>query len=423
MSTTTQVSKWLKRLLLLFGLGAFLFSIALYLATNNIIQIGLGLTITVMILFAVLILMRQSEVSSAIRNLKTQSAALAQYEGDMQQRLETLTQKINTMESVPQLNVDHSEAIEILNSRLNSLQSGSEDRNDANQKRDEEADYHSIDQFPRPAADGVSIQKTSRKRAANPTELNEKSLNMHLQPIVELPSRRPAYFDAFMRLNSNDEDFVEQSEFRKLVETAGLTATIDKKIIFSAVRMIRKLNLLKKRAGVFCPISPKSLLNLNTFREITSFLEANASLSHSLIVEISNRDFSGLNQEQRDRLSELSDLDIGLCLSDVQDLNVDPGYLARFGFRFVKVPSIILLHASVDAAHKGILPTNLASVLSVEGIELIATDVERDRDAINLIDMDLPFAQGLLFAPPRPVKAELLINAEPESPVRLKSSA
>ncbi len=40
----------------------------------------------------------------------------------------------------------------------------------------------------------------------------------------------------------------------------------------SAVRMVRKLSLLKKQAGIFCPLSPKTLLNLHNFREITKFL-------------------------------------------------------------------------------------------------------------------------------------------------------
>ena len=112
-------------------------------------------------------------------------------------------------------------------------------------------------------------KKPGRKKKI---KLDEKSLNMHLQPIIELPSRRPAYFDAFMRLNSADGEFVDQAEFRKLADAAGLMPSIDKKIVFSAIRMVRKLNLLKKKAGVFCQISPVSLDNAHNFREIFSFL-------------------------------------------------------------------------------------------------------------------------------------------------------
>ncbi|MEP1208204.1 MAG: EAL domain-containing protein [Rhizobiaceae bacterium] len=421
MSKVAQVSNWLKRLFFFAFLGAILFGLALFLARNNILAMDTALIIAVTVLFAAIIIRRQMEISRDINSIKTQSAALAHYEDDMRQRIEALSHQVNEPGSTSPIQSDHSEAIAILNSRINSLQVSIDNRADESDDRD----YRAVDEFPHPDADASSRKKSTAK----PAPLSENSLNMHLQPIVELPSRRPAYFDAFMRLNTNfsgggeSDEFVDQNEFRKLVETAGLSATIDKKIIFSAVRMVRKLHLLKKRAGVFCPISPKSLLNLHSFREISSFLEANANLRDSLIVELTSRDFNGLNQEQRERLAELTDMGIALSLSDVQDLNIDPQLLAGSGVRFVKVSSSILLHASLDANHKGIAPANLASVLSVEGIQLIATDVERDRDAIGLIDMELPLAQGLLFAPPRPVKAELLINAEPENQIKFKSSA
>ena len=422
MSVRSQVSKWVKRLLILAGLAALLFNLALFLDTSNILTIDLGLTISTMTLLVVLILMRQIEISREFRDIKNQSAALVHYEQDMQDRLETLTQKVDSVEASPHIQTAHAEAIEEINRRLDALQRNIENKADINFSGEDDEDFHPIDQLPKTKIERVDDDPL-RRRPGRPHKLNEKSLNLHLQPIVELPSRRPAYFDAFMRLSSGNDGFVDQKEFRQIVETAGLTATIDKKVIFSAVRMVRKLNLLKKRAGIFCPLSPKSLLNLGAFREITGFLQANSSLSQSLIVEINARDFAGLNQEQLDRLSEFPDLDIGLCLSDVQDLKLDPQYLARYGFRFVKVHSSILIHANIDTTHKDIQPANLASVLGVEGIQLIGTGVERDRDAIHLIDMDLPLAQGLFFAPPRPVKAELLINAEPADKVELKSSA
>ena len=182
--------------------------------------------------------------------------------------------------------------------------------------------------------------------------------------------------------------------------------------MFSAVRMIRKLSLLKKQAGIFCPISPKTLLNLHNFREITNFLQANDGLKESLVIEISQRDFASLDQIQSERLAELSELGFGLALGDVLDLKLDPARLARTGFRYIKVPTSVLLHADIPSDGGTLLPGSLASLLEAHGMALIATEVERDRDAISLIDIEINLAQGLLFAPPRPVKAELLQGSE-----------
>lgn len=434
MSAVKQVGKWLKRLFILACMLALCFSGVIYLARNELMDVGQSLTIGLMIIFAIILLHRQRMISRDIRNMKSQSAALIHYEDDMKRRLEALTLRVDDLTGsgaaagagqlgadgviAPMFQADHSEAIAILNSRINSLQDSQASPDDRIQP-----DFYPIDEDPQLEDDYTAPLPKEKAGRKKQIVLDEKSLNMHLQPIIELPSRRPAYFDAFMRLNSADGEFVDQAEFRKLANAAGLMSAIDKKIVFSAVRMVRKLNLLKKKAGVFCPISPISLGDAHNFREIFSFLQANASLRSSLVIEISQRDLAGLSQEQHNRLSNLSDMDVGLSLGNVQDLNLDAAHLARCGFKFVKVPASILLHAGLQNSNKGIEPANLAEVLEVEGIKLIATEVERDRDAVNLIDMELALAQGLLFAPPRPVKAELLINAEPENSEKLKSTA
>ena len=432
MSAVKQVGKWLKRLFILACMLALCFSGVIYLARNDLMSVGQSTTIGLMIIFVIIILHRQRMISRDIRNMKSQSAALIHYEDDMKRRLEALTLQLEQLTGAtngqgqvgadgtiaPMFQADHSEAIAILNSRINSLQDSQASPDDRIRP-----DFYPVDEDPQEDDDYAAPAPSHKGERKKKIKLDEKSLNMHLQPIIELPSRRPAYLDAFMRLNSADGEFVDQSEFRKLADAAGLMPAIDKKIVFSAVRMVRKLNLLKKKAGVFCPISPTSLGDAHNFREIFSFLQANASLRSSLVIEITQRELSGLNQEQHNRLSNLSDMDVGLSLSNVQDLNLDAEHLARCGFKFVKVPTSILLHAGLQDANKGIEPANLAEVLEVEGIKLIATEVERDRDAVNLIDMELGLAQGLLFAPPRPVKAELLINAEPETPHRLESTA
>ncbi|MEP0941446.1 MAG: EAL domain-containing protein [Rhizobiaceae bacterium] len=434
MSAVKQVGKWLKRLFILACMLALCFSAVIYLSRNDLMSTGQSLTIGLIIIFAIIIIHRQRMISRDIRNMKSQSAALIHYEDDIKRRLEALTLRVNGLADnsnpnglgqvgedgtiAPMFQADHSEAIAILNSRINSLQ------DDSNPSMDRiRPDVYPLDDPQSNEEDLAAPTRGKKSGKKRKIELNEKSLNMHLQPIIELPSRRPAYFDAFMRLNSADGEFVDQSEFRKLAEAAGLMPTIDKKIVFSAVRMVRKLNLLKKKAGVFCPISPVSLGNAHNFREIFSFLQANASLRGSLVIEITQRELAGLSQDQHNRLSNLSDMDIALSLNNVQDLNLDAEHLARCGFKFVKVPASILLHANLQDNQKGIEPESLAEILEVEGIRLIATEVERDRDAVNLIDMELPLAQGLLFAPPRPVKAELLINAEPEKSEQLQSTA
>ena len=50
---------------------------------------------------------------------------------------------------------------------------------------------------------------------------------------------------------------------------------------------------------------------------------------------------------------------------------------------------------------------DLAAVLRRAGIQLIAERVEREEIVPDLIDLDVPLAQGFVFAPPRVVRSEV----------------
>ena len=54
---------------------------------------------------------------------------------------------------------------------------------------------------------------------------------------------------------------------------------------------------------------------------------------------------------------------------------------------------------------------DLAAVLARAGIGLVVERVEREEDVPDLIDLDVPFAQGFVFAPPRAVRPEVLGGA------------
>jgi cyclic-di-GMP phosphodiesterase TipF (flagellum assembly factor) len=52
--------------------------------------------------------------------------------------------------------------------------------------------------------------------------------------------------------------------------------------------------------------------------------------------------------------------------------------------------------------------SDLASVLRRAGIKLVAERVEREEIVPDLIDLDVPLAQGFVFAAPRAVRSEVL---------------
>src|SRR6185295_1750309 len=87
------------------------------------------------------------------------------------------------------------------------------------------------------------------------------------------------------------------------------------------------------------------------------------------------------------------------------DLRIEPRELADRGVRFIKVPAALLLDPR-QASTSDIHPSDLSDLLGRFGIDLIAERIEGERAVVDLLDFDVRFGQGFLFAPPRPLRPE-----------------
>ena len=74
---------------------------------------------------------------------------------------------------------------------------------------------------------------------------------------------------------------------------------------------------------------------------------------------------------------------------------------------------LLLRQASARQNLSDIAVEDLVAALARAGIRLVATAVERETDVPDLIDLDVPFAQGSVFAAPRAVRADVLAAAAP----------
>ena len=371
-----------------------------------------------LLLFAVLVLQRQSDLEHELHDLKQQvlnldaARDLEQREQQDENRQIQNTLSVSTQEHRLQLARMRADISALSENRS---ASGSTSPATAHQKSGIQVSESGM---PIATTDPLKKAATSSKNNLDLLKKNLKdaitgdSLNMHLQPVVEFESKQPTYFDAFMRLASGPKEYVDQQHFVRLAEEGGLMPAIDRKVIISSVRMLKTLSTQKRKAGVICPISPKSLSSKRDFAEVFGFLQSNSVFKNSLYIEMRQRDFTGLKSVERQRISEILALGFNLCLSHTLDLNLDPAKLAENGIKLLKVPASILIHADVDEDTSSLLPTDIAAKLLEFGISLIATEVQRESDVMALIDFNIVLGQGELFAPPRPVRAELLRSNE-----------
>jgi cyclic-di-GMP phosphodiesterase TipF (flagellum assembly factor) len=160
-----------------------------------------------------------------------------------------------------------------------------------------------------------------------------------------------------------------------------------------------------KDVGVFCNIAAATLANSEAFSQSLDFLEANRALAPSFVLEFKQATFRNLGPTETEHLAALAQRGYRFSIDHVTDLRIEPRELADRGVRYIKVPAALLLDPKQTSA-SDIHPSDLSDLLGRFGIDLIAERIEGERAVVDLLDYDVRFGQGFLFAPPRPLRPE-----------------
>src|SRR3954447_9204817 len=231
-------------------------------------------------------------------------------------------------------------------------------------------------------------------------------VDLFLQPIVTLPQRKVRYYEALARLRNDDGSLLSPDDFLGPAEGSGLMPAIDNLMVFRSVQVVRRLSTKNREVGLFCNMSASTVANAIVFQEIADFLGANRVLAPYLVFEFSQEAVRAMGPIEQECLATLAELGFRFSMDHVTDLRVEPRELADRGFRFIKVPSALLL--SRAAASGDIHPADFSDLLGRFGIDLIAERIEGESTVVDLLDYDVRFGQVFLFSPPRPVRSEVL---------------
>ncbi|MDP4006042.1 EAL domain-containing protein [Methylobacterium sp. NEAU K] len=265
---------------------------------------------------------------------------------------------------------------------------------------------------PRPASRQADQQPGSEAEIIRAFEGD--GLEIHLQPVVTLPQRKVTAYEALARLRVEGR-LTEPEAFLPVLERYGRTTELDRRMLQRAVVVVRHLARRGSETMLTYGLSPLSLFEPGLLRELARATADDPALA-GLAIALPQASWHGLDAGQRGLLAPLRGR-IGFSLDRPDDLRFDAAVLAGLGVGQVKVPAQMLLRPGPDRGHlSDIAIEDLVPALARAGIRLVATDVVDEADVPDLIDLDVPFAQGAAFAAPRPVRAEVLAAPPPHEP-------
>jgi cyclic-di-GMP phosphodiesterase TipF (flagellum assembly factor) len=241
--------------------------------------------------------------------------------------------------------------------------------------------------------------------AAVKSAVEENRIDIYLQPMVTLPQRKVRFYEAVTRLRDDKDQLLAADDFIQVAEAAGLIGRIDHMVMLKCIQVLRRLMVRNKDVGVFCNVAAATLGNPVTFTQCLDFLEANRALAPSFVLEFKQATFRNLGPTETEHLAALAQRGFRFSIDHVTDLRIEPRELADRGVRFIKVPAALLLDQRQSSA-SDIHPSDLSDLLGRFGIDLIAERIEGERAVVDLLDYDVRFGQGFLFAPPRPLRPE-----------------
>ena len=241
--------------------------------------------------------------------------------------------------------------------------------------------------------------------AAVTSAVDSNRIDIYLQPIVTLPQRKVRFYEAVSRLRDANDRLLTAEDFIETAEHAGLMSRIDSMVMQRCVQVLQRLTTRNKEVGVFCNVAAATLANPAAFAQCLDFLEASRALAPSLILEFKQAAFRGFGAIEREHLAALAQRGYRFSIDHVTDLKIEPRELADRGVRYIKVPAALLLDPQQTSA-ADIHAADLSGLLSRFGIDLVVERIEGERAVVDLLDYDVRFGQGFLFAAPRPLRPD-----------------
>ncbi|TNE58425.1 MAG: EAL domain-containing protein [Alphaproteobacteria bacterium] len=244
------------------------------------------------------------------------------------------------------------------------------------------------------------------------TALNENLVDLYLQPIVGIPERDVAFYEALTRLRSQSGEMILPAQYLHIAGQAGLMSVIDNLLLFRCVQLVRRIAEQKASISIVCNISLSSVQDQDFFPHFLDFMENNADLCRNLIFEFTQNAFESFGAVERDYINRLSEMGFRMSLDGITHLDLDLPDLRKCNFRFLKIKSDLLvntLNAPGGEAH-------LAEFQALAGqytLELVVERIEEQKVLDRIQSLKIGLGQGFMFGEPRPMEeVEARIQSE-----------
>lgn len=230
--------------------------------------------------------------------------------------------------------------------------------------------------------------------------VHHDSINVHIQPIVNLPQRQTQMYEVFARLPAQAGTYLTATRYLKQAHKEKLTPAIDNQLLLRCLSMLRDRKNLGPKVPYIVNVSEATLNDSGFMGDLLTFLSQEQEVAARLIFELPQAELKTITDKTKTVLSGLAKIGCRFSIDRVRDKVIDINQLRNNHISFIKLDARWLVAASLsnNQGYKHI--QNLKRQLDKAGINLIAERIERENQVKELADFDINFGQGYLFGKP-----------------------
>lgn len=230
--------------------------------------------------------------------------------------------------------------------------------------------------------------------------VEQDRIDLFTQPVVTLPQRKTRFVEAFGRIRIRAGVHMPAERYIDVAREQNLLPAIDNLLLLQSLKALRAAAEHDSGVAYFCNITSLTLHDPKFMTDLVEFIAQNRTLAHKLVFELAQHDLATMRHDVLPVLAGLARLGCRFSLDQVRDLALNAGDLAARHIRFVKIDAALLIDTLRKPGGTGRLQ-QLKAALDLEGIDIIAERVEREKQLVELLDIGIDYGQGYLFAHPQ----------------------
>lgn len=260
-----------------------------------------------------------------------------------------------------------------------------------------------------PAAEAALIAEPPRAvRQLVAAAIAADRFDLFLQRIVSLPQRKTRAYEVSLRPDGCDSRLTT-GDIRAAVEHVGHQLAFDRKLMVQTIRLARMFEQRNRDVVLVADISQRYLLSEAAFDELRALVADAPNAPRRIVISLPQRFFRKAVAVENEALRLLGDMGFRFMMREVSDFSFDLPRLQQADVRWVRVEANRLIAAGQsEEMAMDVAAADFAALLGRRQISLLVDNVVDEAMVAELIDFNIAFAQGTVFAPPQAVRPEAL---------------